>query len=108
MRPEERPRTAVPVPHEEGGKVSEFIGEEVEVRFEKRPGPPTSFVWRGAEYRIREARCTGRVLDFRKAWWRRRHRDHYVVRTEGGEAFHLYFHRGPGRRYWVLYRRLER
>jgi len=46
-------------------------------------------------------------LDFKRAWWRRRHRDYYLVRIEDGRTFELYFHRGPGRRYWVLYRELR-
>ncbi|MHC4480238.1 MAG: DUF6504 family protein [Planctomycetota bacterium] len=87
--------------------MAKFIGDEVEVKFEKKPGPPTAFVWRGAQYRIARIRRRWRTLDLRKAWWRRRHRDHYVVETEGGEVFELYFHRGFGRRYWVLYRTLE-
>lgn len=83
-----------------------FIAEEVEVRFIERPGPPHSFVWRGKEYKITEILSTRRELDFKPAWWRRRHRDYYLVRTDDGRAFELYFHRGPGRRYWVLYREL--
>jgi len=85
----------------------EFIGDEIEVRFARKPGPPTSFVWRGAEHPIAEVKRVRRFLDLRKPWWRRRHRDHYVVRTETGATFELYFNRGPGRRYWVLYKRLD-
>ncbi len=87
--------------------MAEFIGDEVEVRFARKPGPPTSFVWRGREYEIAEVRRRWRTLDFQKSWWRRRHRDCYVVETEAAELFELYFHRGPGRKYWVLYRKLE-
>jgi len=86
--------------------MSEFIGDEIEVHFAKKPGPPTSFTWRGTEHEIAQARHMGRSLDFRRAWWRRRHRDYYIVKTATGEAFELYFHRGPGRKYWVLYKRL--
>ena len=87
--------------------MAEFIGEEIEVHFVKKPGPPTSFIWRGKEHRIAKIHASRRVLDFKKPWWRRRHRDHYVIETEQGQTFRLYFHRGPGRRYWVLYERLE-
>lgn len=83
-----------------------FIGEEVEVRFGERPGPPISFIWRGREHRISEVLEVRRELDFRRAWWCRRHRDIYRVRTEQGRSFELHFHRGPGRRHWVLYREL--
>ena len=88
--------------------MGEFIGDEIEVRFATKGGAPSSFVWRKAEHRITEIEAMRRVLDFRKPWWRRRHRDYYVVRTDAGEAFRLYFHRGPGRSYWVLYARLDK
>jgi hypothetical protein len=91
----------------EGTAVSEFIDEEVTVEFAKRPGPPTSFVWRGVEYRIAAVEHMRRVLDFERRWFQRRHRDYLIVRTETGEVFELYRHRGPGRRYWVLYKRLD-
>jgi hypothetical protein len=85
----------------------EFISEEIEVRFERTPGPPSSFVWRGTEYRIAEVRSMRRVLDVKNPWWQRRHRDYYRVKTEAGEEFEMYLHRGPGNRYWVLYRRVD-
>ena len=88
-------------------RLTEFIDEEIEVSISQKPGPPTSFVWRENEYKITEIRQMRRVLDFKAAWWRRRHRDYYVVKTDAGEAFEIYFHRGFGRRYWVLLRRLE-
>jgi len=86
----------------------EFIGDEIEVRFAVKPGPPTSFVWQGKEYGIAEVLKFWRALDFAKPWWQRRHRDHYVVKTTTGETFELYFHRGFGRRYWVLSKRLTK
>jgi hypothetical protein len=85
---------------------SRFIAEEVEVRFTDKPGPPVSFIWRGQEYRITEILGARQQLDFKRAWWRRRHRDYYLVKTDDKRIFELYFHRGPGRRYWVLYREL--
>ena len=84
----------------------EFIGDEVEVHFARKPGPPTSFTWRQAEFTITRIISMQRALDFRKRWWQRRHRDYYEVETDSGETFKLYFNRGPGRRYWVLYERL--
>ncbi|MBI4556259.1 MAG: hypothetical protein HY706_01630 [Candidatus Hydrogenedentes bacterium] len=85
----------------------QFIDAEVEVRFDQMPGPPTSFIWRDTEYRIASIQEMRRVLDFKKRWWQRRHRDYYTVRTESGESFELYFNRGPGRKYWVLYKKLD-
>jgi hypothetical protein len=87
--------------------VREFVSEEIEVHFAKKPGPPSSFTWRGAEYKITEIAGSTRKLDFRSRWWRRRHRDYYVVRTDTGETFRIYFHRGFGRKYWVLYAKLD-
>ena len=51
--------------HEAGR--ARFIDEEIEVAFAKKPGPPTSFVWRDVEYAIVESRLTRRVLDFKAA-----------------------------------------
>ncbi|MFO8034167.1 MAG: DUF6504 family protein [Candidatus Bipolaricaulota bacterium] len=83
-----------------------FIAEEVEVRFAEKPGPPCCFVWQGQEHKIAEVLSSWQKLDFKRAWWRRRHRDYYRVRTDGGRTFELYFHRGVGRNCWVLYREL--
>lgn len=84
----------------------QFIGAEVEVRFQEKPGPPTSFLWEGREYHIAQILEFRRTLDFRSVWWRRRHRDWCKVRTKDGRVFELYFHRGPGRPHWVLLREL--
>ncbi len=80
-----------------------FIGEEIEVLFEEKPGPPTAVIWRGNRYAVQEVLSMERRLDFSRPWWRRRHRDIYRVRMADGAIFELHFHRGPGRRYWVLY-----
>lgn len=88
------------------GMAGRFIAAEVEVRFSQRPGPPSGFVWEGKEHEIVEILEFRRELDFRRPWWRRRHRDRYLVRTKEGRVFELYCHRGPGRPYWVLLREL--
>lgn len=80
-----------------------FVGEEVEVRWEEKPGPPAEVIWRGNRYRVLEVLSMERRLDFGRPWWRRRHRDIYRVRLEDGMTCELHFHRGPGRRYWVLH-----
>lgn len=84
-----------------------FIGEEVEVKCDERPGAPSAFVWRGAEYRVAKILGHRLALDRNRTWYKRRHRDYYTVETEGGEVYKLYFHRGPGRRYWFLRMRME-
>lgn len=80
-----------------------FIDEEIEVQTGEF-GRPCAFVWRGKVFKVAELLEVRRRLDLKKAWWRRRHRDHFRVRTTDGRVFELYFHRGPGRRYWVLLR----
>lgn len=85
---------------------SRFIDEEIEVRFERKPGPPSLFLWRGREYKIEVILEMHRRLDFQRSWWRRRHRDYYIVKVDTGQVFELYFHRGPGRKHWVLYKEL--
>jgi hypothetical protein len=87
--------------------VKEFVSEEIEVTRDGRGGPPASFVWRDKEYRVARIKRRWGQVDMRRQWWQRRHRDHYVVETESGELFEIYHHRGFGRRYWVLYRRVE-
>ena len=84
-----------------------FIGEEVEARFETRPGPPSSFVWRGVEYKVAHVESARTRLDFQKSWWRRRHRDEYTVKLESGEVCKLYFYRGGGDKSWVLHEIIE-
>ncbi len=85
--------------------MAEFIGEEIEVEREEKPGPPTSIKWRGVDYRLQSVRNLLRRLDFKRKWYQRRHRDHYIVTTEDGETFEIYFNKGPGRRYWVLFKK---
>ncbi len=84
-----------------------FISEEIEVHFAQQLGPPTSFTWREKTYAIKRVVEHHGVLDFQKSWYRRKHRDWYVVETEEGEYYKFYRHRGPGRSYWVLYEQLE-
>jgi len=82
-----------------------FIDEQVQVEVGEY-SLPKGFIWRGEKFEVAEILSFWRKLDFKKAWWRRRHRDYYRVRTVDGRVFELYRHRGPGRRYWVLLREL--
>jgi hypothetical protein len=59
----------------------EFIDDEIEVHFARKPGRPTSLTWREKEYKIAEIKDRRRNLDFPEDWWRRRHRDHYSSRN---------------------------
>ncbi|MFB0546129.1 MAG: DUF6504 family protein [Anaerolineae bacterium] len=116
--------------------MSDFYSEEIKVHFakepllEKQPGLPTSFTWRGREYRIVELlkewhdyRKRGRTAAFyekeRGAYWVRASqrrgswgtgRDYYRVLTDTGEVFDIYYDRKPIRQrrkgQWVLWRKV--
>ncbi|MDO8055835.1 MAG: hypothetical protein Q6361_03160 [Candidatus Hermodarchaeota archaeon] len=85
----------------EGKFISERISVEVE-DLEK----PVKFTWRNQEYIIREIIASNRRLDLKTTWYRRKHRDYFIVEVESGERFELYRHRVPGPPYWVLSRQL--
>lgn len=87
--------------------MDKFISEKIEVNFDRKPGPPTSFVWRERKYIIQEVVDHRLHLDFSRRWWQRRHRDYYQVKTAEGDLFEIYFNRGPGKRYWVLYKTIR-
>lgn len=82
----------------------ELVSEEIEVEFTKKPGPPTAFLWRRKRYEIKRCQFMGRRLDFGRRWWQRHHKDFYLVEDEEGNLYEIYFNRGPGRKYWVLYK----
>lgn len=79
-----------------------FVSEKIEVFFARKPGPPTSFVWRGRTFKIIKCKFQGRKLDFGKRWWQRHHKDYYIVEDENRNIFQIYYNRGPRRKYWVL------
>jgi hypothetical protein len=86
----------------------EFIDETIEVSFARKPGPPTSFLWRGEEIAVAEvlrgwADHSFGQFKYPARWWQRRHRNYYRVRTEQGEIVEFYLDRG--KREWVLYRK---
>lgn len=86
--------------------MGKFIGAAIEVEFERKPGPPASFIWRDRKYVVQEVIDHQLRLDFGRRWWQRKHRDYYKVRTTEGGLFEIYFNRGPGKRYWVLSKEL--
>lgn len=82
-----------------------FIGERIIVEvvdLEK----PISFTWRTKHYKIMKIEASDRRLDLRSTWYRRKHRDYFIVQVDSGERFELYRHRVPGTPYWVLARQL--
>ncbi len=89
----------------------EFIHEEIEVEFARRPGPPVSFAWRGERHEIAEVLRSWPdygfgPLKYASRWWQRRHRNYFRARTGDGRLVEFYLDRGSGR--WVLYRRARR
>lgn len=86
----------------ESGK---FISERVTVETAELERP-ARFTWRGRTYTVVNIEASSRRLDFRSAWYRRRHRDYFVVQVDTGQRFELYRHRLPGKPYWVLTREL--
>ncbi|MBE7560074.1 hypothetical protein HS125_14505 [bacterium] len=87
--------------------MARFISEEVEVEIGPQPGIPAGFTWRDRRFVVARVLAHQLRLDHERRWYRRRHRDWFVVQTETGEFFKLYRHRGPGRSYWVLYEELD-
>ena len=84
-----------------------FIGERISVEvvdLEK----PVSFTWRNQTYKIIEIEASSRRLDLRSTWYRRKHRDYFIIQVETGQWFEIYRHRVPGKPYWVLTRELAR
>ncbi len=86
----------------------DFVHEEIEVEFAKKPGPPVSFVWRGERFAVVEvlrawADHSFGSLRYGGRWWQRRHRNYYRVRTADGGLVDFYLDRGRGR--WILYRK---
>ena len=82
-----------------------FIGERIlvdVVDLEK----PVSFTWRNQKHKIIEIEASDRRLDLQSTWYRRKHRDYFIVKIEGGKRFEIYRHRVPGKPYWVLTREL--
>jgi len=82
-----------------------FIGERVSVKL-REPGILGSFTWRGCVYTFISVESHLRRVDLRREWYRRRHRDYYLVRVDTGQLFELYYHRILGKPYWVLAREL--
>lgn len=83
-----------------------FIGDRISVNVSNLE-EPISFTWRNRTYKITKIEASTRRIDLRNAWYRRKHRDYFVVQVETGQLFELYRHRVPGKPYWVLTRELS-
>ena len=115
-------------------KPARFIGEMIEVRFErppkleKVPGCPNGFVWNGENYQILESlnewhdysrqgrmarnmRPSHAALAARRGSWGVG-RDYFRVRTDTDQVFELYYDRSPSRSKsrkggWFLFQEME-
>lgn len=90
----------------------EFVGEVIRVETEGTVKRPARFRWRGADYTI--SRIVHSWHDYsmpvnlrRPKWTMRHHRNCYVVETNGGDRFEIYFDRGKKRPDWVLLKHLD-
>jgi len=86
----------------------DFIHEDIDVEFVKKPGPPASFTWRGEKHTIAEVLRGWSdhgfgALGYRPRWWQRRHRNCYRAKTSAGDLVEFYLDRAAGK--WILYRR---
>ncbi len=91
----------------------QFISEEIEVKRDEKTRNPTSFIWRGSQYKIKEVIAFWPDFSYpksggkRKRWWHRKHRNHYRVLTDEEEVFEIYLDRGSKEEVWILYAKLE-
>ncbi len=83
-----------------------FIGERIVVEVINLE-EPVRFKWRNREYHIVKIEASSRRLDLKSTWYRRKHRDYFIVQVDSGEWFEIYRHRVPGKPYWVLTRKLS-
>jgi len=86
----------------------EFIGEKIDVTYDKEKLRPISFVWQNKEYKIVEVVKSyydwgfPQIAPPKRNWRMRRHRNYYIVRTEDDQIFRIYLDRARGRRDWVI------
>lgn len=92
-----------------------LISERIEVELSGGPGElhePLAFAWRGERYEVAQVLSAWTEVGFgagerTRTWYRRRHRNHWQVRTVDGAVYELYLDRSGSRREWVLARKLS-
>ncbi len=92
-----------------------FIGEEIEVELDGPPDgvlAPVRFTWRGRTYEVKAIHSVFAEAGWprtarSRAWWQKRHRNHYVVRADDGHVYQLVLDRSGRRRQWILLRQIE-
>lgn len=92
-----------------------FICEKIEVEFRQETGIklPLSFYWREKEYEVKEIFSSWERHSFselgpsHKGWRQKRHRVYYLVGTDEGGVYEIYWDRGSKDRAWVLSKRIR-
>jgi len=89
--------------------MSEFVGEEVQVRCEGQVPRPAEVLWRGRSYKVSAILAAWHDSGFapgapkKRTWRLRRHRNYYHVKVESGEICEPYLDRAAKDRHvWVL------
>lgn len=90
-----------------------MYSENIEVECEGTILRPVAFRWRGAVFTVQRILRDWQDWRFpegaprKKNWRMRRHRNVFVVQTNEGRVFELYFDRKAPDPVWVLFRELD-
>ena len=98
-----------------GELLPKFIGEPIEVELGGPPDgvlAPVRFTWRGRIFQVvaihRVFAEAGWPRTARsRAWWLKRHRNHFIVRADDGHVYQLTLDRSGRKRQWLLLKQLE-
>ncbi len=86
-----------------------FLGQPIEVKTETGRQRPAAFRWQDRWHEVEEIRRQwfdtghGATPSRHRNWRTRRHRKHFLVRTDQGLIFHLYYDYGNrAKPTWIL------
>ena len=91
--------------------MEELISKKIKVEYAQETGwrRPVRIKAGKEEYAVQNVirRWEEHTLD--DAWWRRRHRVHYIVELDDGAQYEIYWNRGArgAREEWVLLKKLD-
>lgn len=92
-------------------KAPYFYCEPIQVETSDKLWWPAAFSWRGRRYLVSEVIQDWQDWGFggsdirKKTWRSRHHRNYFLVKTDSGEVFKIYYDRGTksdSRREWIL------